>query len=52
MYTRSARILLSDTHFAIMFRSDTDCGLMYTLSAMNLLLDAHVAILFWRLAGG
>jgi hypothetical protein len=28
MYTRPARVLLSDTHFVIKLRSDTDFGLM------------------------
>ena len=39
MYTCSARILLSDAHFAIMLRSDTSFGVTYTRSARILLSD-------------
>ena len=46
MYTRSARTLLSGTHFALMLLSDTDSGLMYTHSARNLLSGTHFDILF------
>ena len=37
MYTRPARVLLSDTHFAIRLRSDRDFGLMCKRSLIWLL---------------
>ncbi len=43
MYTRSARILLSDTYFAGFLRSDTDAGLMYERSARLLLPETYLA---------
>ena len=46
MYTCSTRLLLSDTHFALTLRFDTDSGLMYTHSARILLADTHFDILF------
>jgi hypothetical protein len=33
MYTRSAKILLAETNFAILLYSETDLSLMYTRSA-------------------
>ena len=42
MYTRSARIPVSDTHFAILLRSDTDFGLMHTRSA-RILVQTHTS---------
>ena len=41
-----ARILFSDTHLAILLRSDTDFGVMYTCSARILLPDTQFAIMF------
>ena len=40
MYTRPARVLLSDTHLVIMLRSDSDFGLMYTRYAR--ILTSHI----------
>ncbi len=37
--------MLSDTHFAILFRFETDFGLMYTRSARILLPDTNVVTL-------
>jgi hypothetical protein len=45
MYTRSVRLLLSDTRFGILLRSDTDRGPMYIRFARILLSDTHFAIL-------
>ena len=44
MYTRSARILLSDTYFAVFLRSDTDVGLMCVRSARILLPETYFAV--------
>ena len=46
MYTCSPRILLSNTHFAILLRSDTDVGLMHTRSVRNLLSDKKMVLCF------
>ena len=50
MYIRSGRILLSDTHFAILFRSAIDLGLMYIRSARLVLSDTQLIryiVPFW-----